>query len=79
MPQQALTANSQNDLARFLPKTDPDLVSGGKDAADKAGLASGKDAARQAPDYDPDLAAVVKCWPGLPDNIRAAIKALVKL
>jgi len=27
----------------------------------------------------PDLASVVKCWPDLPENIRAAISELIKI
>ena len=70
--------NQQKNKAEILPNSADKTPNGSKDAADKTGLASGKDAASQAPDYDPGLAAVVKCWPGLPEHIKQTIKTLIE-
>jgi len=86
LQQQTLTENDKDSLARILPKIEPDLAlnladlsSGGRDAASvNLGLVSDKDVVNQAPRFDADLSLVVKHWPGLPEHIRAAIKALVK-
>lgn len=42
----------------------------------QSGAESGALGAHSAP-FDPDLAVIVEAWPGLPDNVKASIVAMV--
>jgi hypothetical protein len=55
----------------------PPLVASKTPISTSGGAKSG---ARDAPNpiQDPDLAAVVKAWPGLPADIKAAIRTLIQ-
>lgn len=48
-----------------------------RESAPQGGAESGAVGA-QTPPIDPDLQAVVKAWPGLPESVRAGIVAMVR-
>jgi hypothetical protein len=46
--------------------------------SETGGAESGANRPVSGPDADPDLAAVISAWPGLPQALKAGIVAMVK-
>ena len=64
------------DTRIMIPRTTPHNP--GENALSPSGAAGGAAVVRENALLDPDLAAIIECWPDLPESVKTAVMEMVR-